>query len=43
MSWVSICATHADGWNDGGDWAAPMFVLVELGAYNALAAKVAVR
>lgn len=43
VSWVAICDTHADGWNEGGDWEAPLFVLVERSAFDALAAKVAAR
>ena len=25
VRWVLICTDHADGWNDGGDWTAPMY------------------
>ena len=25
IKWVLICTDHADGWNDGGDWNAPMY------------------
>ena len=28
VGWVPICTDHADGWNDGGDWTAPMYSLV---------------
>lgn len=27
VTWTPICGTHADGWNDGGDWRAPVFRL----------------
>lgn len=26
-SWVRICRTHREGWNDAGDWAAPVYRL----------------
>ena len=25
VTWVCVCAGHACGWNDGGDWDAPVF------------------
>lgn len=44
VSWVPICNSHADGWNDdGGDWDAPIYVLVERRAFDALAARLPVR
>jgi hypothetical protein len=30
VDWVPICDHHADGWNDGGDWDAPVYILVEV-------------
>lgn len=27
VDWVLICADHANGWNEGGDWAAPMYTI----------------
>lgn len=27
VTWVAICAPHAYGWNDGGDWVAPIFAI----------------
>lgn len=27
VDWVLICVDHADGWNEGSDWTAPMFAL----------------
>lgn len=27
VDWVLICVYHADGWNDGGDWNAPVIPL----------------
>jgi hypothetical protein len=28
IEWFPICQGHADGWNEGGDWHAPVFRLV---------------
>lgn len=25
IHWEIICAHHMDGWNDGGDWKAPVY------------------
>lgn len=30
IQWVLVCADHADGWNDGSDWDAPMFAIFPL-------------
>ena len=27
VSWVTICHAHRGGWNDGGDWQAPVYPL----------------
>lgn len=27
VHWVRICDDHRDGWNDGGDWEAPIYPL----------------
>ena len=27
VHWLVICDTHRDGWNDGGDWDAPVFAI----------------
>ena len=27
ITWKLICAGHRQGWNDGGDWAAPVLML----------------
>lgn len=26
--WLPVCAAHVAGWNDGGDWDAPVYELV---------------
>ena len=37
VKWVAVCADHADGWTEGSDWDAPMYVLVEAAALRQLA------
>ncbi len=27
VTWVLICQDHRDGWNEGGDWTAPVYRL----------------
>lgn len=27
VTWRLICVYHRDGWNDGGDWIAPIYIL----------------
>jgi hypothetical protein len=30
ITWVPICASEIKGWNDGGDWKAPIYQLGQL-------------
>ena len=27
IRWIPICDLHADGWNDGKDWQAPLYMI----------------
>lgn len=29
VTWHLICSDHRDGWNEGGDWVAPIFKIGE--------------
>lgn len=29
VKWIMVCEDHRAGWNDGGDWTAPIFRLAE--------------
>ena len=34
VAWRLICKFHADGWNEGGDWNAPMYKIGERPAFG---------
>lgn len=38
VTWMFVCPPHVDGWNDGGDWNAPVLTLARHKGWNKRAA-----